>query len=211
MPLKHAAQPFLTTRCAVSVLTGSVNTVVRTPDGWHGYNTDVWGATQAIERSLGTAFSSATLLGAGATAASLVVAAHDLGVERLQLVARDAGRAEPVTTLARELGMSVRVVPFGEPTESSEIALSSLPNTVELSPDQLDAIDAGCLYDVVYSPWPSALAQEWESRGLPVANGLTMLLMQAVRQARVFYGDGVDVELPNEALVVTAMRAAVGL
>jgi shikimate dehydrogenase len=211
MPLKHAAQQFLTSLCPVSVLTGSVNTMVRMPDGWHGFNTDVWGATQAIERSLGSSFSSATLLGAGATAASLVVAAHDLGVERLELVARDVGRAEFVSKLARELGLTVRIVPFGESTESTELLLSSLPNTVELSPEQLDALDAGCLFDVVYSPWPSALAQEWESRGLPVANGLSMLLMQAVRQARVFYGDGIDDELPNEALVVTAMRATVGL
>jgi hypothetical protein len=38
-----------------------------------------------------------------------------------------------------------------------------------------------------------------------------MLLWQAVRQARVFYGESVDEPLPDEELVVTAMRAAVGL
>jgi shikimate 5-dehydrogenase len=42
-------------------------------------------------------------------------------------------------------------------------------------------------------------------------NGLSMLLWQAVRQARVFYGESVDDALPDEDVVVTAMRSAVGL
>ena len=75
----------------------------------------------------------------------------------------------------------------------------------------LESLDAGVLFDVVYNPWPSALGREWDARGLPSLSGLSMLLWQAVRQARVFYGDGVDEPLPDEELVITAMRAAVGL
>ncbi len=211
MPLKQAARPFLTNQCHISVLTGSVNTAVRTPEGWHGFNTDVWGATQAITRSLGSEFRHAVLLGGGATAASLVVTAHDLGVDQLDVVVRDVSRATPVIELARHLGMTVTVANFGQPLESADILMSSLPNTAELAPEHVDALDAACLFDVVYSPWPSALGREWASRSLPVANGLSMLLMQALRQARIFYGDGVDESLPDEDLVLTAMRASVGL
>lgn len=211
MPLKQVVRPFLVHECHVSVLTGSVNTAVRTPEGWCGYNTDVWGATQAISRSLGDEFRSAVLLGAGATASSLVVTAHDLGVERLDIVARDVARSEVVASLARRLGMTVRTLQFGDKTESSDILLSSLPGAVELDPEHLDALDAACLFDVAYSPWPSALAREWQNRGLPAESGLSMLLMQALRQARAFYGDGVDEPLPDEDVVLTAMRAAVGL
>lgn len=211
MPLKQVVRPFLVHECHVSVLTGSVNTAVRTPEGWYGYNTDVWGATHAISRSLGEEFRTAILLGAGATASSLVVTAHDLGIERLDIVARDAARSEVVAALARHLGMTVRTLQFGDHTASSDILLSSLPGTVELDPEHLDALDATCLFDVAYSPWPSELAREWQARGLATESGLSMLLLQALRQARAFYGDGVDEPLPDENHVVTAMRAAVGL
>ena len=69
MPLKQAVRPLLSRQCHLSVLTGSVNTIVRRTNGWHGFNTDVWGATTAIRESFGGEFERAILLGAGATAA----------------------------------------------------------------------------------------------------------------------------------------------
>ncbi|MSZ38656.1 MAG: shikimate dehydrogenase [Actinobacteria bacterium] len=211
MPLKNVIRPMLARECATSTLTGSVNTVVRRSNGWEGYNTDVWGATTAMRRQWGTDFSSAIILGAGATASSLVVSLRDLGVESLVVVARDLSRTRDLQKLCRELGIDARTALFGEVLEPADIVVSSLPSTAVLSPATLDCLNAVALFDVVYQPWPSALGQEWGRRGLESISGLHMLLWQAVRQARVFYGDSVDEPLPNEELVVTAMRAAVGL
>lgn len=211
MPLKNAIRPLLEAQCHISVLTGAVNTVVRTPTGWSGFNTDVWGATTAIRQQFGSEFHRAILLGAGATASSLIVTLHDLGVESLDIVARDPSRAEGVSELARRLSIETRVVAFGDATEPADLLLSSLPASATLTPETIDALDAEFLFDVVYDQWPSALAKEWAIRGLDSMNGLPMLLWQAVRQARVFYGDSVDEPLPDEEMVVTAMRAAIGL
>lgn len=211
MPLKQAVRPLVESQCYVSRLTGSINTVVRTPSGWAGYNTDVWGATTAIRQQFGSEFRRAILLGAGATASSLVVTLHDLGVDHIDIVVRDVGRATGVDTLARRLGMTTRIATFGESLESAEILVSSLPSSAVLTAESLDALDSEYLFDVVYSPWPSALAKEWSERGLESMSGLPMLLWQAVRQARVFYGESVEEPLPDEDHVVTAMRAAVGL
>ena len=211
MPLKTVIRPMLTRECATSKLTGAVNTAVRRSDGWEGYNTDVWGAATALRRQWGTTFSSAILLGAGATASSLVVSLRDLGVTSLVVVARDLSRTHDIQKLGRELGIDVRTAQFGESHESADIVVSSLPATVMLTPETLGKLNAAALFDVVYEPWPSALGREWERRGLESISGLHMLLWQAVRQARVFYGESVDEPLPNEELVVTAMRAAVGL
>jgi shikimate dehydrogenase len=89
--------------------------------------------------------------------------------------------------------------------------VSSLPASALLTPEILGGLDAVALFDVVYQPWPSALGKEWAVRGLRSISGLHMLLWQAVRQARIFYGESVDEPLPDEEVVVTAMRAAVGL
>lgn len=211
MPLKQAIRPLLVEECHLSVLTGSVNTAVRTPDGWSGYNTDVWGATTAIRQQFGSEFRRAILLGSGATASSLVVALHNLGVDSLDIVVRVPDRAADVKELARLLGIDARIVTFGERTETAELLVSSLPASATLSSDAIEAIDAEFLFDVVYEPWPSALGQEWAVRGLETMNGLPMLLWQAVRQARVFFGDSIDEPLPDEELLVTRMRASVGL
>ncbi len=211
MPLKHVVRPLLATECETSTLTGAVNTIVRGPDGWHGFNTDVWGAQTAISQSLGTHFESAVVLGAGATASSLVVALNGLGVRQITIAARNVIKATPVVDLARRLGIDARVSELGRESIQADLLVNTLPGSVELDAFTIDDIDAGALFDVVYDKWPTPLAREWTARGLPTSNGLLMLLWQAVRQARVFYGDGVEDELPNESVVITAMRSAVGL
>ncbi len=211
MPLKQVVRPMLARECATSTLTGAVNTAVRRQDGWEGYNTDVWGATTAIRQQWGTEFRRAILLGAGATASSLVVSMHDLGVESLDIVVRDPSRTDDVQAVARHLGIDVRVAPFGQSLDSADLVVSSLPASAALTPEIVGGLDAVALFDVVYEPWPSALGKEWAARGLRSISGLHMLLWQAVRQARIFYGESVDEPLPDEEVVVTAMRAAVGL
>jgi len=211
MPLKQAVRPLLSHQCHLSTLTGSVNTIVRRPGGWHGFNTDVWGATTAIRERLGGEFGRAILLGAGATAASLIVSMHDLGVESLDIVIRDSGKTNDIQELARRLGIEATVVTFGQKIDSAPLIVSTLPASAELPANAMDSLNADFLFDVVYDPWPSALGQEWDDRGLESLNGLSMLLWQAVRQARVFYGDSVDDALPDEDRIVAAMRVAVGL
>jgi shikimate dehydrogenase len=211
MPLKHVIRPLLVRECATSSLTNAVNTAARRPDGWEGFNTDVWGAATALRLKWGTGFRSAILLGAGATASSLVLSLRDIGVESLVVVARDPSRTDVIQELAQSVGIDVRSATFGEPLASVDLLVSSLPASALLTPDTIDGLAATALFDVVYEPWPSALAKEWERRGLESISGMHMLLWQAVRQARIFYGESLDEPLPDEELVVTAMRAAVGL
>lgn len=211
MPLKQTVRPLLVAECPISTLTGAVNTAVRGQDGWEGINTDVWGASTAIRQHGVAKLRRAILLGAGATASSLVVALHDLGVETLAIVARDSSRTVEARELAQNLGMDAHTALFGQTLDSSDILVSSLPSDAVLTSDAIECLDAELLFDVVYEPWPSALGKEWAARGLESISGLHMLLWQAVRQARLFYGESADEPLPDEELVVTAMRAAVGL
>jgi shikimate dehydrogenase len=55
------------------------------------------------------------------------------------------------------------------------------------------------VFDVVYDPWPTALAGAARAAGCPIVSGLDLLLWQATRQFELFTG----VDAP-----VAAMRAA---
>jgi shikimate dehydrogenase len=57
------------------------------------------------------------------------------------------------------------------------------------------------LFDVVYAPWPTAVAAAVCARGGAVVGGLPMLVHQAARQVELMTG--------REPAPVEAMRAAV--
>lgn len=211
MPLKHVARQVAIGQCHTAVRAGAINTLVNTPEGWWGYNTDVWGARTAIERNLGTDFESAAIIGAGATAASLAVALIDSGISTIRVLARDESKATNLAAFINSLGGNGSAERLGAGSVQVDLVANTLPGSVQLDPSVIDDLDAAALFDVVYDPWPTGLAREWTARGLPVTSGIHMLLWQAVRQARVFYGESVDEELPDEIRVITAMRSAVGL
>lgn len=58
----------------------------------------------------------------------------------------------------------------------------------------------GTLFDVLYDPWPTALAAAWTDRGGKVVGGLDLLVHQAVLQVEQMTG------VPKAPLA--AMRAA---
>ncbi|MBV9098265.1 MAG: shikimate dehydrogenase, partial [Frankiaceae bacterium] len=88
MPLKQAVLPMLASVEPVAADVGGANTVVfgAAAGEWSGYNTDVPGMVDALSGL--DLPESATVLGAGATAASAVVALAALGVTHLVVRAR---------------------------------------------------------------------------------------------------------------------------
>lgn len=66
---------------------------------------------------------------------------------------------------------------------------------------------SAALFDVAYSPWPSALAQAWVAAGGTALSGEAMLLHQALIQVRIFVSGDAFEALPDESAVLAAMRA----
>ena len=65
------------------------------------------------------------------------------------------------------------------------------------------------MLDVVYAPWPTALAEAWSHGGGAVAPGWLMLLHQAVPQVQLMTGRQPDIELMRSALVSALKRPSV--
>jgi len=217
MPLKRDILPLLDTVDPLVTLTGAANTVLfeAGEDGvtertLHGFNTDVYGVTQALREAGVGELNLVHLLGAGATAASVLVAIVELGARRVEVFARTPERAAPLVALGEALGVEIVVRPLGMRDGSGvvpDLVASTLPGDARIDHEFTEPVRAGAvLFDVAYAPWPSALAVRWQGT---VVSGLEMLLHQAVAQVRIFVGGSPLEPLPDEASVLAAMRSAV--
>ncbi|MGV2983703.1 shikimate dehydrogenase family protein [Microbacterium sp. AGC85] len=205
MPLKEQAFRAAETHDRHAELTGAVNTLLlgAAPAG---FNTDVGGIIDAFaEHEVGDV-ARARILGAGATAASALVAVAEMGAQRVDIRARRPERATTLRAMGERLGVDVEVNAFDDQVAAVDVTVATLPGGSVLVDASAFAADGGTLLDVAYSPWPSALAGAWP--GEQVISGISMLLHQALRQVRVFvHGHPVDT-LDDEAAVLAAMRTA---
>ncbi len=212
MPLKREVLPLLTKRAGLVDVVGAANTVLLEGGTVVGFNTDVAGIVGALQDAGVTSLDDVEILGAGATAASVLAAASQLGASRALVSARTLDKAEALRPIAQALDLDLVIRPFGLMDRSMNVpsaVVSTLPGGTEIDVAYPEPIRAGAvLLDVAYHPWPSPLAASWASVGGTVVSGLGMLLHQAIAQVRIFV-TGIDGgELPREAAVVEAMRSA---
>lgn len=210
MPLKRDVLPLLDSRDELVDVVGAANTLLWMADGSvRGFNTDVYGVERSL-RDVGVdALTLVHVLGAGATAASVIAGVARLGATEVQVLARTPGKAESLVALGRVLGAAVTVVPWGEPlTGHPDAVISTVPGGESLPEFSLDVRSSALLFDVAYDPWPSDLARSWTDAGGAVISGLNLLVNQAVGQIRIFVADDPTVELENERAMIDAMRSA---
>ncbi len=218
MPLKRDVIPLLAVVDSLAELTGAANTVLfqegTEGPAPHGFNTDVYGVVEAFRNAGVERLTSVRMLGAGATAASALVAVARLGASRVFVSARSAHTLVPLFTLGKQLGIEVQAahedsVDDGFPPDA---VISTLPGGA-VHPYRFDTVTraSSVLFDVAYNPWPSTLAASWFEAGGRVIPGIEMLVNQALLQVRIFVEGTADRILPREGAVLAAMRESVGL
>jgi shikimate dehydrogenase len=187
---------------------GAVNTLRRTPAGWHGYNTDGYGLATAVKENLGLVLTGAhvLLLGAGGAARSAAVECLQRGCASLTILNRSRANLDallaqlyPLTGNCVVSGhTSAPVVPTGTLVINATSAglASGDPLPVDL---HALARPAG-VFDMIYNPPETRLLAQARSLGLPAANGLGMLVHQGARALAIW---------SEAAVPVDAMRAAV--
>ena len=203
MPLKRAVIPLLDEVSETALAVDAVNTLVFTADGRRvGDNTDVPGLVAALRERGVTRVESAAVLGAGATASSALAALAQVCDGVVTTYVRGPERAAQMLALGDRLGVKVAAAPWERAAEAF-----TTPLTISTTPvGATDTLTAdvpqspGALFDVLYHPWPTALAAAWEQRGGTVLGGLDLLVHQAVLQCEQFTGVA---EAP-----LAAMRAA---
>lgn len=196
MPLKAAALVLADTASPTAREAGAANTLVHRPEGgWNADNTDVVGLARSLTGV--DHGGSATVLGAGATARSAVLALRSLGVTKVAVAARRAEAAVAVAAWAAGLDqgpVAVTAVPLDRWCDGrTRLVVSTLPPAAgPLAADVLDgagsSLDGVTLLDVVYAGWPTPLARAAQRHGIATVNGLDMLVHQAAEQVRLFTG-----------------------
>ncbi|MFT4188197.1 MAG: shikimate dehydrogenase [Aeromicrobium sp.] len=177
---------------------GVANTVLFEPDGRRiGFNTDVPGGLNALREAGVDAPDSARILGGGATAASMALTLARLGVTRLEVVVRDVTRADEVLAVAAAQGVEAAAVTLdGSDRAPVDVLVSTIPASAA---DPSWAASAGAVFDVLYDPWPTPLAQAAQAAGIPVVNGLDLLAHQAALQVHLMTGGTVPASLLRAA------------
>jgi len=132
-------------------------------------------------------------------------------VERVEVLARRPQSVAPLVELGDRVGVRVRPGPLDDPDGDVPLTVATLPGdaVVDAASAARLAATGGTLFDAVYGQWPTALARAWQDADLPAHSGLGMLLHQAVRQVRIFRDGDPEAVLPDEPVVVAAMRRAV--
>ncbi|MFJ3211519.1 shikimate dehydrogenase [Streptomyces flaveolus] len=191
MPLKRAVIPLLDGISETAASVDAVNTVVFTEDGRRtGDNTDIPGMVAALREHGIEKVDTAAVLGAGATASSALAALARVCTGEVTVYVRSEARAAEMRGWAERLDVDVRISDWAH----AEQALHA-PLVVATTPaGTTDALAAavpempGTLFDVLYDPWPTALAARWSAYGGAVVGGLDLLLHQAVLQVEQMTG-----------------------
>lgn len=203
MPLKETALALADTASDMARRVGAANTLVRDRvGGWHASNTDVPGLVAAWRAAGVTSVSTATVLGAGATARSAVAALGQLGLSRLQVLVRDVSRAGGVEALARTLGIDVSVsLLTGDPGrgDTGQMLVSTIPASAQPTIAEPLAARAGCVTDVVYDPSVTPLLAAAAAAGVPSVDGFALLLQQAGLQVELMTGRPAPLDAMRDA------------
>ena len=191
MPLKTDVLTMLDEISETAALVRAVNTVIFADDRRAGHNTDVAGMQRALQEAHGGELVARTgaILGSGATARSALVALQCLGVAEVVVWARNPERAADLVALGRDLGVDVALSPWdGSAPLAEDVVIATVPpGAADGFVDRVPEVP-GVLLDVAYGEGVTPLTAAWQRAGGATADGLDLLLWQAVDQVRLMTG-----------------------
>lgn len=197
IPYKQAVIPYLRELSPAARAIGSVNTIVRRPDGTLlGDNTDAWGLGVIAGRA-GMAFAGkkTLILGSGGTSRTARHVVEAAGGEAVTVSRTGETNYENLERHA-DAAYLINATPVGmyPGVQAAPVDLARLPNLRGVA-------------EVIYNPLRTRLMQQARALGIPCEGGLAMLVYQAVRACERFTGRPVPPERAREA--ERALRRAV--
>jgi shikimate dehydrogenase len=191
---------------------GAANTLWYDGGELRATNTDIEGFVDNLDASASgwDATGDALVLGAGGSSRAVVFGLIERGIKRVHLANRTMERAR---ALADQFGNAVQAIAWDTINEVLPRA-GLLVNTTSLGMRGQPALelDVGLLpsnaivADLVYVPLETVLLKAARERGLKTADGLGMLLHQAVRGFELWFGQRPEVTPELRALAEADLR-----
>ncbi len=176
IPYKKTVMPALDRISDEARRIGSVNTIVKEPDGTlSGYNTDYFGLSLMLDRrGFSLTGKKVVILGSGGASVTAQTVAADRGAGEIAVITHRENTPE---TLARhgDAEILINTTPVGMFPKNGET-----PASLDFFP-RLEAV-----VDMIYNPARTALILDAEERGIPSVSGLPMLAAQAKMAAELF-------------------------
>ena len=177
---------------------GAINTLIKTENGYKGYNTDIIGLGMSLyNNSLSIKGKDIIILGAGGAAKAVLYLAIEEGVKSITLVNRNISKAKE---LKAEVGIKdISVISLDD--LKSNINLLDKYNyfvfqttNVGMHPNVEDCIiEEEAFYekcnsgiDLIYTPFETSFIKKMKSKGKTCINGLDMLILQGVASFEIW-------------------------
>ncbi|KAK4687224.1 pentafunctional AROM polypeptide, partial [Tremellales sp. Uapishka_1] len=197
IPLKLKIIPHLKSVSKDVDIIGAVNTIVPTPDGLHGENTDWQAIYQAAKDAVGVNPESVLVIGAGGTCRAALYAVAKLGAKTVYLFNRTKANAEKVKAdLPAEFNITV-VDSMSSLSSKPSIIVSTVPGQsltmdssaegIYLDPSIMGGT-IGVAIDLAYKPHQTALLGLAEKSGWKTVSGVEILILQGLKQFELWTG-----------------------
>jgi shikimate dehydrogenase len=191
---------------------GAANTLWYEGKDLHSTNTDIEGFINNLDASAKgwDGVEDALVLGAGGSSRAVIFGLVERGIKRIHVANRTPDRAR---ALADQFGKSVHAISWEKIGETLPQA-GLLVNTTSLGMHGQGALELAVeklppqaiVADLVYVPLETPLLAAARLRGLKTADGLGMLLHQAVRGFELWFGRRPEVTGELRALVEADLR-----
>ena len=182
IPYKKDVIPYCAELSDAARAIGSVNTIVRRPDGsLYGDNTDAYGFESLVKKSgIQVQGKKALVLGSGGASVTVVAVLKLLGAASVTVISR--GGEDNYDNLDKHA--DARIIANTTP-------VGMYPNNGQAAVDLAQFPQCEGVLDVVYNPARTALLLQAEKLGIPCAGGLYMLVAQAKRSSELFTGSSI--------------------
>ena len=192
VPYKSDVIPFLAKLDEEAEIIGAVNTLVRTENGYKGYNTDLLGLYRAIlSEGIEVRGSRVIIVGAGGAARAAAFMCAFNKAEHVVILNRTVEKAERIVNEVKEktgfAAMEAKAITDYHSIEGEgylvlqATKVGLYPKTEE-SPitDEVFFKKAAVVYDLIYTPQQTMFMRLAQGQGVAAYNGLKMLLYQGV-------------------------------
>ncbi len=217
IPHKQSVIDLLDEVDAKARLINAVNCIHRQSNKLIGYNTDMLGFAHSLRASGGEIEGQRfAVFGSGGSALAVGAVLSEGGAKSISIVNRSAERAEQLRAVIAELNSEVEVQICDEEqlaaSHTGNSALNCLINTtpigmspaVDKSPvnDLASLISSDTLvFDLVYNPSETQLLKDAQKLGAATANGVEMLIAQAVYSVEIWMGGNIVQHVDMNCLV----------
>ncbi len=192
VPYKSDVLPYVKELDGLAERIGAVNTLVRTEDGFKGYNTDMPGLYRAMQ-SDGVEIKGreCVILGAGGVARAVAVMLLDKGASKIYILNRTPERAGAIAQEVNEMAgyvfaEAMALVDYDNlpkrrfiVIQATNIGMHPKVDEVVISEEAFyERVEIG--YDLIFNPGKTRFMQLTEAAGARAYNGAKMLVYQGI-------------------------------